>query len=347
MYRRGNFPAALRRDDHIYCAYERKRGKSTKVLGHRRLFRQSVTILPASGAIRMLAIDLALRLARKPLRLNAARWVSSLLLGLLIACSVPAAAQRPKQRSEENAAAKEGASMFRSGCAPCHGLNARGGGRGPDLTSGRWTHGSTDDDLFRTITQGVPGTEMPANSFQDSETHAIIAYLRSLAPPKDITFAGDAEKGKKIFFGGVGCSNCHMVRGVGGVLGPDLSRVGAARSVSYLVDSIRDPDKELSLGMTDPNNHYVVPLVYDTVTVLMANGEKITGVARNEDSYSIQMITTAQELRSFLKKDLKEVSHQRKSLMPTYSEDALDAGQLQDLIAYLTTLRGIDDKESR
>jgi putative heme-binding domain-containing protein len=188
---------------------------------------------------------------------------------------------------------------------------------------------------------------MPANAFQDSETHAIIAYLRSLAPPKNITVAGNAERGKKTFFGSVGCSNCHMVRGVGGVLGPDLSRVGAARSVSYLVESIRDPDKELSVGMTDPNNHYVVPLVYDTITVITANGEKITGVARNEDTYSIQIITTAQELQLFLKRDLKEVSHQHKSLMPPYSEDALDAGQLQDLIAYLETLRGIDDKESR
>jgi cytochrome c oxidase cbb3-type subunit III len=236
---------------------------------------------------------------------------------------------------------------FRAGCAPCHGPNARGGGRGPDLTSGRWTHGSSDDEIFRTITQGVPGTEMPANAFEDSETRAIIAYLRSMTPPKRITVSGDAAKGRAIFFGSVGCSGCHMVRGAGGVLGPDLSRVGAARSVSYLVDSIRDPDKELSLGMTDPNNHYVVPLVYDTVTVVTTSGEKITGVARNEDTYSIQMITTAQQLRLFLKKDLKEVSHQRRSLMPPYSEDALDAAQLQDLIAYLETLRGTYEREGR
>jgi putative heme-binding domain-containing protein len=138
-----------------------------------------------------------------------------------------------------------------------------------------------------------------------------------------------------------------MVRGVGGVLGPDLSRVGAARSVSYLIDSIRNPDEELSSGMTDPNNHYGLPLVYDTVTVVTASGEKIVGVAHNEDTYSIQMITTAQQLRSFLKSELKQVSHQRRSLMPPYSEDGLNAAQLQDLIAYLETLRGIDENEGR
>ncbi len=238
---------------------------------------------------------------------------------------------------------KEGASLFRANCSPCHGLSARGGGRGPDLTSGRWTHGASDDDIFRTISQGVPGTEMPANGLEESEIRAIIAYLRSLAPPRNISVAGDPAKGKQIFFSSVGCSSCHMVRGTGGVLGPDLSRVGAARSVAYLIESIREPDKELSSGMTDPNNHYGLPLVYDTVTVVTANGEKITGIARNEDTYSLQMITTAQELQSFVKKDLKEVKRERKSLMPPYSEDALDAAQLQDLIAYLETLRGSDD----
>jgi cytochrome c oxidase cbb3-type subunit 3 len=291
----------------------------------------------------------ALDLARKPDMRVAMKWVSSLLLALLIVRSVPAAAQEPAKRtSPANAAAvKEGASLFRANCSPCHGLNAQGGGRGPDLASGRWTHGSTDDEIFRTISQGVPGTEMPANGFEDSEIRAIVAYLRSLAPPKQITVPGDAAKGKKIFFGDTGCSICHMARGLGGVLGPDLSRVGAARSVSYLIDSIRNPDKELSSGMIDPNNHYGLPLVYDTVTVVTTSGEKITGVARNEDTYSIQMITTAQQLQSFLKKELKEVSHQRRSLMPPYSEGVLDAAQLQDLIAYLETLRGTDDKEGR
>jgi hypothetical protein len=51
--------------------------------------------------------------------------------------------------------------------------------------------------------------------------------------------------------------------------------VGEARSVAYLIDSIRQPSKELSSGLTDPNNHYGLPLVYDTVTVVTANGQKI------------------------------------------------------------------------
>jgi len=276
----------------------------------------------------------------------AALRLATLLVGLLVYSTLATAAEKSTSNNSAKAiptAIREGASLFRANCSPCHGLSARGGGRGPDLTSGRWTHGSTDTAIFRTITQGVPGTEMPANGFEDSEIWAIVAYLRSLAPPQRPIVSGDPVNGKKLFSGSAGCSNCHMVMGSGGRLGPDLSRVAAARSVSYLIDSIRQPDKELSSGMSDPNNHYGQPLVYDTVTVVTTGGDRITGVARNEDTFSVQLLATDQSLQFFLKKDVKEVIHERKSLMPPYAEDVLSASQLQDLIAYLETLRGTED----
>lgn len=241
--------------------------------------------------------------------------------------------------ANDPAAAKAGELLFRSNCSPCHGLSARGGGRGPDLTSGRWVHGSSDGDIFRTISQGVAGTQMPANSFEDSETWTIISYLRSLAPSAGAKSSGDKAKGETLFVER-GCSVCHMVRGKGGALGPDLSRVGASRSIAYLADSIREPDKELSDGMMDPNNHYGVPMVYDTVTVTLKSGENVTGVASNEDTFSIQLMDTTQRLRLFLKSNLKAVRHDRKSLMPAYSEKMIDAADLEDLLAYLESLRG-------
>lgn len=244
-----------------------------------------------------------------------------------------------KALARNAASIREGASLFRANCSPCHGLNAKGGTRGPDLSTGRSTHGSSDRDIFRTITQGVPGTEMPASGFEDSEIWALVAYLRSLAPSKEAVL-GDRVKGEKIFSGSGGCLQCHMVKGRGGRLGPDLSRVGASRSVSYLVNSIRKPDKDLSVGMFDPNNPLGLPLVYDTVTVVTTAGKKITGVAKNEDTFSVQLLDTEQNFQFFLKKDLKEVIHERRSLMPTYSEQTLSPAALRDLVAYLQSLRG-------
>jgi putative heme-binding domain-containing protein len=236
----------------------------------------------------------------------------------------------------------EGASLFRANCSPCHGLNAQGGGKGPDLSSGRWVHGSSDAAIFRTISQGVPGTQMPANNFEDSEIRAIIAYLRSLSAAAKPGVAGNRVKGQAIFFGKGACAQCHMVGGEGGVLAPDLTRVGAARSASYLIDSIREPSKELSEGMTDPNNHYANALIYDTVTIVTKTGEHITGVAKNEDAFSIQLLDTSGQLHLLLKKDLDSVTHEHRSLMPVYSKDILSDAELRDLVAYLESLRGTE-----
>jgi putative heme-binding domain-containing protein len=272
---------------------------------------------------------------------------TAIMAGLLwqapSATAVDAHAARPEAANAP--AIAEGRSAFRANCAPCHGLSARGGGRGPDLTSGNWAHGGSDAEIFRTITRGVPGTEMPANTLEDSEVRAIIAFLRSQAPAAHPVVAGDPGRGQQLFAGSANCATCHMIDGHGGRLGPDLSRVGAARAVAYLVESIREPDKELTAGATDPNNHYGLPLPYDTVTVVTTAGERIVGVARNEDTFSIQLLAVDQSLHCFLKKDVREVTHARKSLMPAYPESVLSAAQLQDLLAYLVTL-GRDRREA-
>ena len=272
--------------------------------------------------------------------------VGALVAAALVGTRLPAQAAQTKgvairKPLATNAAQiKEGASLFRANCSPCHGLKAQGGGRGPDLTSGRWVHGSSDAAIFRTITQGVPGTEMPANDFEDSMVWAIIAYLRSLNPLSKPSVAGDRAKGQEIFYGKGACSQCHMVSGRGGDLGPDLTRVGAARSAAYLRESIREASKKLSDGMLDPNNPWANALVYDTVTVVTRQGQQIVGIAKNEDTFSIQLLDTSQQLHMLLKSDLESEIHERKSLMPDYSKEMLSDMELRDLVAYLQSLRG-------
>src|SRR5215813_15172698 len=84
-------------------------------------------------------------------------------------------------------AAKAGEYEFRINCALCHGLGARGGGRGPDLTNAKKPHARTDAEMFQIISNGIPGTAMPANGTNgqgvgmiDEEIWQIIAYLRSI-----------------------------------------------------------------------------------------------------------------------------------------------------------------------
>lgn len=270
-----------------------------------------------------------------------ATLLSAALLAALCVAPIASGQENPVTNplAGNPAAIQEGASLFRANCSPCHGLNAKGGTRGPDLSTNRWTHGSSDADIFRTITQGVPGTEMPGVGFEDSEIWTLVAYLRSLAPPKAI-LPGSRSQGEQLFWGSGGCSQCHMINGRGGRLGPELSRIGAARSASYLVDSIRQPSKDLSDGLLDPNNPLGFTMIYDAVTVVTRNGKRITGTAKNEDTFSVQLLDMDQNLQFFLKKDVQEVLHERKSLMPVYSEQMLSPAALQDLIAYLASLRG-------
>lgn len=67
-------------------------------------------------------------------------------------------------------------------------------------------------------------------------------------------------------------------------------------------------------------------------------GEKVQGIRINEDTFSVQLRDMAQKIRMFSKEELRSITYERKSLMPAYN--SLSESDLQNLVAYLTTLRG-------
>ncbi len=271
--------------------------------------------------------------------LNPLRHVSSLVASLALLLS-PAAAQTQNSLSSDPNVAKAGEFEFRINCALCHGLGAHGGGRGPDLTRAHKRHGDSDADLFRNISQGISGTAMPANGtngqgvgMTDEEIWQIIAYLRSIqlkAPAKKL---GNAENGRKLFYGDANCSTCHMIGGKGGRVGPDLTTVGSSRTVESLIESVRNPSKRLAWGLTEPTKEFAQE--YETVTVVTPNGKEIKGVTLNEDSFSLQVMDTAEQIHLFDKDKLRSIKKSRESLMPTYAAGTLSDQDLGDIIAYL------------
>src|SRR5215475_1032547 len=80
------------------------------------------------------------------------------------------------QRRAADADLSAGKALFEKSCTACHGGNAKGG-RGPDLTSGRWRWGGSDAEIARNIIQGIPNTEMPAFPIPQREAEQIVAYL--------------------------------------------------------------------------------------------------------------------------------------------------------------------------
>jgi putative heme-binding domain-containing protein len=262
------------------------------------------------------------------------------LLGFACLLALPARAEDKNPFAGDAAAAKAGESQFRANCAFCHGLGARGGGRGPDLTRGQKRHGNSDADLYRTINEGVPGTAMPQNGatqqgvgMTEAEIWQVITYIRSVEKKAPAESGGDAAHGKELFFGSAACANCHMLQGKGGRLGPDLTATGSARSTEYLVESVRDPSRRLAQGISEAMKEFSEE--YATVTVVDSAGRKFQGVILNEDNFTLQMIDTREQLHLFEKDKLRSLGKTRESLMPAYDQKMLPEKDLQDLIAYL------------
>jgi cytochrome c oxidase cbb3-type subunit 3 len=259
---------------------------------------------------------------------------------LFLALATVVRAQEKNPFAGDGNAAKLGESQFRANCAFCHGLGARGGGRGPDLTRAQKRHGNADADLYRSINEGVPGTAMPPNGatqqgvgMTEDEIWQVISYIRSVQKKSDPQAAGNAAHGRELFFGSAVCANCHMVRGKGGRLGPDLTTTGSARSMDYLVESVRNPSRRLAQGISEAMKEFSQE--YLTATVVDASGQKFQGTILNEDNFTLQMIDTREQLHLFDKSKLQSLEETRQSLMPAYDQKMLPEKDLQDLIAFL------------
>jgi len=224
-------------------------------------------------------------------------------------------------------AIRAGMGLFRARCADCHGIDARGV-RGPDITQ-VWASGRTDEGLFKTVKEGVPNTEMPANPRMfDHEAWQVLAYLRTLAAPAPTDPPrGNAENGKQIYQ--KMCVACHRVDGVGGRLGPDLSRIGVARSREAIVLRIVGDVEGSRPG-------------YQPVTLTPETGPPITGVKKNEDLFSVQIMDSRERIQGYEKDKMKAVQNGTRSLMPAFGSNRLSASDLDDLVRYLQTLRGFD-----
>lgn len=230
--------------------------------------------------------------------------------------------QTRSPRDGDPAAVQAGGALFRERCADCHGADAKGV-RGPDLTR-LWTTAGSDERVFQTIRSGVPGSIMPPAAAPDDELWAIVAYLRNISTASPEQSSGNVAKGNEIFT--ASCSSCHRVNGRGGRLGPDLSRIAANQSSQVLTRAIRDASVSFTSG-------------YEPVTLVGRDGRNIRGARKGEDAFSIQIMDTSGRLQGYVKADLREVARDKMSLMPDFGLDRLSEQDLNDVLAFLGTLR--------
>jgi putative heme-binding domain-containing protein len=220
---------------------------------------------------------------------------------------------------------EDGARVFRQSCANCHGPDGNEIA-GIDLGRGVFKSAKTDEDLVATIRKGVPGTPMPPTNMSEEQAKKVVAYLRSTAATKrSATAVGDVARGKALFEGKGGCAKCHRVSGVGSRIGPDLTRIGQLRRSVDLERSLVDPAAEVL-----PTGRF-----YRVVT---KDGASVTGRLLNIDTFTVQMMDTKEQLRSFTKMNLKE-SGFIPSPMPSY-KGTFNPQELADVVSYLVSLKG-------
>ena len=255
------------------------------------------------------------------------RWAALLLGAVLMSAAMPIAAQgtRTAGGAPDADVLRRGSLMFRARCAGCHGLDGKGVS-GPDLTQAL-AAGLSDERFFRTVRNGQ-GTEMPrftSEQTSDTQVREILVHLRTLTGGGAAEPArGNAVNGARLFE--ARCAACHTVGGRGGRLGPDLSRIGALRSAAALTGKVRNPNRGFVAG-------------YRPVTIVLGDGRRLRGVAKNEDAFSIQVMDATERLHGFRKSEVREVVHEPRSLMPVFDAAALSDPDLIDLVAYLSTLR--------
>src|SRR5215470_12326723 len=225
----------------------------------------------------------------------------------------------------DSRAREAGKRHFEVRCAACHGADGKGGERGPDIISSDTARRRPVNELRELIRKGIPAAGMPAFQLPERELQELIAFLRFLSAPAIENVApGDAAAGAAFFFGKGKCFSCHMVNGRGGLLGPDLSELGAKRTLSEIEASLRNPGARLAPG-------------FRVVSARLRDGRLIRGFARNESNYDLQLQSLDGKLHLLQRQEIAELVRESSSLMP---EVEATPDEMRDLLAYLSRLSG-------
>jgi quinoprotein glucose dehydrogenase len=145
----------------------------------------------------------------------------------------------------------------------------------------------------------------------------------------DCQEGGDVERGRRIFFerAEVSCVRCHKAAGVGGDVGPDLTKLGSdpEKTRRYLLDAVILPNKNIAKG-------------FDSVVILDAEGKVLSGIVKQESDQRVELMTAEGKLIS-VDKAMIEERKPGKSPMPEDLMKHLTKHELRDLIEFLASLK--------
>ncbi len=235
----------------------------------------------------------------------------------------------------QNLPAGSGKADFQRICSGCHSLDR--------ATSQRMTRAEWGVVVSDMVARGAQGSSAELDNVASylsanfGKSNASAPYGSPAAPGHTATSApqvaaeeaplsGEEISKAKRLIQENGCLSCHRVDDTGSYVGPYLDDVGAHRSPEQLHASLVSPNKEVL-----PENR--------TVRLVTRDGKTVTGRLLNQDGFSVQLIDSSSQLRSFEKSGLREFAIVTANPM-TSGTDKLSAQDLTDLVRYLSSLRG-------
>jgi len=222
-----------------------------------------------------------------------------------------------------------GAQRFMEYCAGCHGADGRGGDKTPSLVAPPNTVKRSDSELFRIVHDGTKGGMPPFAQIGDENISAVLRYVRWLAGNSGATLSaaeraatGDVNAGRALYFGKAQCFNCHLIQGKGGFIARNLTNYGRTRGPEAILEAITDPD---------------VPLLPSSQVVVVTTniGQKITGVLRNEDAFTLALQTEDGRFHLLARNEVSAVHYTGHSLMPRDYGNRLTSKELNDIVSFL------------
>ena len=164
------------------------------------------------------------------------------------------------------------------------------------------------------------------SSLGTTKLRELARYVRLLQGAQaQISVAGNPQSGRNLFFGAASCSQCHMIKGEGGFIGSDLTNYAQTHPANDIRQIITHPDQFLG------------PRARIT-TVKTGDGKQFEGIIRNEDNFSLQLLSVDGTFHFFQKSEVESAEQQLKSLMPLDYSSRLTGQQLNDVISYLISL---------
>jgi quinoprotein glucose dehydrogenase len=145
--------------------------------------------------------------------------------------------------------------------------------------------------------------------------------------PSETAEAGAVVRGQAVFEDQGKCLTCHFVANHGSLVGTDLTEIGLKLTPLQLREALIHPQPEVR----GENQLY---------SVVARDGTIHNGKLLNQDRFSLQMLDDTGRLIAFKRDGLRAYHPVQPAAMPSY-QDKLTGRQLDDLIAFLTSLRGV------